>query len=55
MKGVDIQVGGIRDRLRGLDLEQDTMIILMGDNGYFLNERQLAEKWLLYENSLRVP
>jgi arylsulfatase A-like enzyme len=27
----------------------------MGDNGYFLGERQLAGKWLMYENSLRVP
>jgi arylsulfatase A-like enzyme len=29
--------------------------MLMGDNGYFLNERLLAGKWLMYENSLRVP
>ena len=27
----------------------------MGDNGYFLGERQMAGKWLLYDNSLRVP
>ena len=27
----------------------------MGDNGYFLGERQLAGKWLLYDNSVRVP
>ena len=27
----------------------------MGDNGYFLGERQLAGKWLLYDNSIRVP
>jgi arylsulfatase A-like enzyme len=27
----------------------------MGDNGYFLGERQLAGKWLMYDNSLRVP
>ena len=27
----------------------------MGDNGYFLGERQFAGKWLMYDNSLRVP
>ena len=27
----------------------------MGDNGYFLGERQLAGKWLMYDRSLRVP
>ncbi len=24
----------------------------MGDNGYFLGERQLAGKWLMYDNSI---
>ena len=27
----------------------------MGDNGYFLGERQFAGKWLMYDNSIRVP
>ena len=27
----------------------------MGDNGYFQGERQLAGKWLMYDNSIRVP
>jgi arylsulfatase A-like enzyme len=27
----------------------------MGDNGFFLGERHLAGKWLMYDNSLRVP
>ena len=27
----------------------------MGDNGYFLGERQFADKWLMYDKSLRVP
>ena len=26
-----------------------------GDNGYFLGERQMAGKWLMYDNSVRVP
>jgi arylsulfatase A-like enzyme len=27
----------------------------MGDNGYFLGERGLADKWLMYEQSIRIP
>ncbi|TNF39422.1 MAG: DUF4976 domain-containing protein, partial [Cytophagales bacterium] len=36
-------------------MDKNTVIILMGDNGYFLGERQLAGKWLMYDNSFRVP
>ena len=27
----------------------------MGDNGYFLGERQLAGKWLMYDLSIKIP
>lgn len=27
----------------------------MGDNGYFLGDRQLADKWLMYDVSIRIP
>jgi arylsulfatase A-like enzyme len=36
-------------------LDKNTIIIFLGDNGYFLGERQLADKWLMYDRSLRVP
>src|SRR5690606_21308257 len=36
-------------------MDKNTIIIIMGDNGYFQGERQLAGKWLMYDNSLRVP
>jgi hypothetical protein len=36
-------------------LDKNTVIIVMGDNGYFLGERQLADKWMMYDNSVRVP
>jgi arylsulfatase A-like enzyme len=52
---VDAELGKIRKALEENDLAENTIIILMGDNGYFLGERQLAGKWLMYENSLRVP
>ena len=55
ISGVDREVGKIRQALKDQNLEENTIIILMGDNGYFLGERQLAGKWLMYERSIRVP
>ena len=52
---VDREIGRIRMALRENGMDRNTVIILMGDNGYFLGERQLAGKWLMYDNSLRVP
>ena len=55
ISGVDAVVGRIRRELRKLGLADNTVIVLMGDNGYFLGERGFAGKWLGYEPSLRVP
>lgn len=52
---VDIQIGKIRALLEEKRIADNTVIIFMGDNGYFYGERQLAGKWLMYDNSLRVP
>ncbi len=53
--GVDMEIAKIRAGLKAKGLDKNTIIILMGDNGYFMGERQLAGKWLMYDNSLRVP
>ena len=55
ISGVDAVVGRIREKLKERGLADNTIIIFMGDNGYFLSDRQLADKWLMYEQSLRVP
>lgn len=55
ISGVDAVIGRIREKLKEKGLEDNTVIIFMGDNGYFLSDRQLAGKWLMYEQSLRVP
>lgn len=55
ISGIDREIGKIREELKKKGLDKNTVIILMGDNGYFLGERQLAGKWLLYDNSIRVP
>lgn len=53
--GVDLEIAKIRAQLKQQGLDKNTIIIVMGDNGYFLGERQLADKWLMYDNSVRVP
>lgn len=55
IKGIDLEIAKIREKLEEKGLDENTVIILMGDNGYFLGERQLAGKWLMYDNSVRVP
>ncbi len=55
ISGVDREIGRIRRMLEENGLSRNTIIVLIGDNGYFLGERQLAGKWLMYDNSLRVP
>ncbi len=55
IKGIDLEIAKIRELLKQKGLDENTVIILMGDNGYFLGERQLAGKWLMYDNSVRVP
>jgi len=55
LRGIDNEIAKIRNKLEEKGLDKNTVIILMGDNGYFLGERQLAGKWLMYDNSIRVP
>ncbi len=55
ISGIDLEIKKIRAKLKEKGLDQNTVIILMGDNGYFMGERQFAGKWLMYDNSIRVP
>jgi arylsulfatase A-like enzyme len=55
ISGVDGVIGRIRASLEEEGLAENTVIILMGDNGYYLGERGYAGKWLMHEPSLRVP
>ncbi|WP_418262486.1 sulfatase-like hydrolase/transferase [Flavobacterium faecale] len=52
---IDQEIAKIRQKLKEKGVDKNTVIIVMGDNGYFLGERQLAGKWLMYDNSIRVP
>ncbi len=55
ISGIDREVGRIRQELKKNGLDKNTIIIYMADNGYFLGDRQIADKWLMYDNSVRVP
>lgn len=52
---VDATVGRIVAKLTSDGTLDDTLILFMGDNGYFHGERGLADKWYPYEEALRVP
>lgn len=53
--GVDDVVGTMMRKLKQLRIDQNTIIILMGDNGMFLGEHGMEGKWYGYEESIRVP
>lgn len=55
ISGVDLEIAKIRQQLKASGHDKNTVIMLMGDNGYFLGERQLADKWMMYDLSIRVP
>lgn len=55
VSGVDRVVGDIRAKLSELGLAENTVIVLMGDNGDYLGDRGFDGKWSHYEESLRVP
>jgi alpha-L-rhamnosidase len=55
INGIDLEIAKIRKKLAEKGLDKNTVIILMGDNGFFLGERQISGKWLMYDNSIRVP
>jgi len=53
--GVDVVIGRIRRELEVLGMADNTVIILTGDNGFYLGEHGLAGKWFPHEESIRVP
>ena len=53
--GIDCVIGRIRDTLKELKLDRNTVIIYTADNGYYMGDRGFAGKWSHYEQSLRVP
>lgn len=52
---IDNEIGMLRNILKEKGVDKNTIIIIMGDNGYFTGDRQLADKWLMYDASIRIP
>jgi|RhiMethySRZTD1v2_1073278.scaffolds.fasta_scaffold97345_2 arylsulfatase A-like enzyme len=55
ISGIDRVVGRLVDKLEALGLLSNTVIIFTSDNGFFLGDYGLSEKWFGYEPSVRVP
>lgn len=55
ISGIDQEVGKVIEMLKKKGLLENTVIVFMGDNGYFLGERQIADKWMMYDLSVRIP
>ncbi|MCH7535887.1 MAG: sulfatase-like hydrolase/transferase, partial [Bacteroidetes bacterium] len=55
INGMDQAVGEIRNELKKRGLGDNTIIIFYSDNGHFMEEHGFTGKWLMYEESLRVP
>lgn len=55
IQGIDDVVGNLTRKLQEMGIEKNTIIIMAGDNGFFLGEHGLAGKWFPYEESVRIP
>ena len=55
LSAVDDILGRITAWLKANNLEQDTAVFLMGDNGFMFGEHGLIDKRNAYEESMRVP
>jgi arylsulfatase A-like enzyme len=51
----DAAVGRILAELERLGLDDNTVVIFSSDHGSLLGDHGLSGKWLMYENSIRVP
>ena len=53
--GVDESIGSVLDYLKEAGLDENTLVIYMGDNGFAWGEHGLIDKRHFYEESVRVP
>lgn len=55
MTGIDLLVGNLRDKLRELGLEENTVVIFTSDHGILNGQYGLGGKALCYEYTTHVP
>jgi arylsulfatase A-like enzyme len=51
----DQAVGEILGELHRLNLDDNTVVIFTSDHGSLLGDHGLSGKWIMYENSIRIP
>jgi arylsulfatase A-like enzyme len=55
LTGLDRNLGRVLEEVNKLGFGDNTVVIFMGDNGYYKGSRGFAGKWSHFEESLRVP
>jgi arylsulfatase A-like enzyme len=55
VSGVDDAVGSIVAALERQGLADNTVIVFSSDNGCYLGEHGLADKWFMHEEAIRTP
>ena len=55
LRSVDESIGSVLDYLKEAGLDENTLVIYMGDNGFAWGEHGLIDKRQFYEESVRVP
>ncbi|MCA9027842.1 MAG: sulfatase-like hydrolase/transferase [Planctomycetaceae bacterium] len=53
--GLDRNIGRVLNEVARKGFDDNTVIIFMGDNGYYQGSRGFAGKWSHFDESLRVP
>lgn len=53
--GVDREIGIMMKELERQGIADNTVIVVMGDNGFYLGEHGLAGKWFAHDQSIRIP
>jgi len=55
LHATDREIGRVLDRVDELGLRDNTIVVYVGDNGFFWGEHRLMDKRWAYEESIRVP
>jgi arylsulfatase A-like enzyme len=55
LRSVDESIGAVLDYLKEAGLDENTIVIYMGDNGFAWGEHGLIDKRQFYEESVRIP
>ncbi len=55
LRSVDDSIGAVMAQLKKMGIQDQTLVIYMGDNGYMFGEHGLIDKRVAYETSSRVP